>query len=486
MANVLENAQALQEAVSSRFTRGYRAWLLAVLLLANMLNLADRLGMAVVGQAIKLDLKLTDAQMGLVQGLGFAIFYCLLALPLTRLAERRSRTRIIAGAVAIFGVMVMLCSRAHSFLQLLLCRIGVGVGDAGLGPPVGSLIGDHYVAERRASAMAIVWLGAPLGVVVGSILGGWMAQHVSWRAAFVAIGSPGLLIAALAFFTLREPPRGMCDPPGTLRQTPPSMWAVLRFLFGKPSVRHLLAGCALAAISMNGIGQFIGQFLIRNYSLGFAQAGRMQALIAGIAMSSGLALGGFGVDWAVRFDRRWYAWGPALGLVLATPAFVWGFNQGSVMAAVTVLLVGHVALFVYWTPTLAIAQNMVGPSMRASSYFVVWLVLSLVGIGVGPTLAGFLSDAYAGHIFTLGAFTAACPGGRAPAGAAQVLVRSCAHASATGLRLALMTLSCTFIWAGVHYFLAARNLRKDLDTRYEDSEVQQTGTAAEGAGTPRP
>jgi hypothetical protein len=298
-----------------------------------------------------------------------------------------------------------------------------------------------------------------------------MAEHASWRWAFVTIGSTGFLVAALAFFTLREPPRGLYDPPGLVKATPPPMWSVLRFLLSKPSMRHILVGCGLAAISMNAIGQFISPFLIRNYHLGFSDAGRVQALIAGIAMSSGLALGGFGVDWAGRFDRRWYTWGPAVGLVLATPAFVAGFNQGSVLAAVVVLLAAHVALFVYWTPTLATAQNMVGPSMRASSYFVVWLMLSLVGIGIGPTVTGFLSDAYAQGVFTLGHYTAACPGGRAPQGASDLLVQSCSQASAIGIRRALLTMSLTFSWAGLHYFLAARTLREDLDNRYERSEA---------------
>jgi predicted MFS family arabinose efflux permease len=440
-----------------------------VLLLTNVLNLADRQGIAVVGQAIKLDLTLSDRQLGLVQGLAFAIFYSLLALPIARLAEHRSRTRIIAGSVALFGITVALCSRVHSFWQLLACRIGVGIGDAGLGPPAASLVGDHYRAERRASAMSILWLGAPIGVVLGSSLGGWIAEHANWRWAFVAIGTPALIVAILAAVTLREPPRGMSDPAASSPEAPPPMWTVLRFLLGKPSVLHVLVGAGLAAISMHGIGQWMAPFLIRNYHLGFAQTGRVMALIAGAAMASGLALGGFGVDWVGRFDRRWYSWGPAAGLALATPAFLVGFSQGSIALAVVLLMAAHVALFVYWTPTIATAQNMVGASMRASSYFVVSIFLNLVGIGLGPTVAGWLSDVYARSAFTLGDYAVACPGGHAAAEAAQSLVQSCAQASATGLRYALMTMSLTFVWAGLHYFLAARNLRRDLEIRYEPS-----------------
>ncbi len=447
------------------FSKGYRAWLLTVLLLTNALNLADRQGIAVVAQAIKLDLKLTDAQMGIIQGLGFAIFYTLLGLPLARMAERMSRTRIIAASLAIFGVMVSLCGSAQGFWRLLLFRVGVGVGDAGFGPPVASLIGDHYPRDRRASAMSIIWLGAPLGVVAGSTFAGWMAENVSWRAAFVGIGTPALLVALIAFLTLRDPPRGMSDEI-SIAGPPPSMWEVLRFLLSKRSVRHTLIGCALAATAMNAIGQFLGQFFVRAYHMGFAEAGRLLGFIAALAMSSGLALGGFGVDWASRFDQRWFVWGPAIGLVLATPLFAIAFAAPVVAVGIGVLTAAHVVLFIYFTPTLAIAQNMVSANMRASSAFVVSVVLGLVGIGLGPTLIGALSDAFANRAFPIGDFATLCPGGAAPANAVSSLHEACSGASALGIRYALIAVSMLFAWAGLHYLIAARDLRRDLETHY--------------------
>jgi predicted MFS family arabinose efflux permease len=453
-----------------------------VLLLTNVLNFGDRQGIAVLAQAIKQDLKLADWQMGLVQGLAFAIFYSLLALPLSRLAERRSRTRLIAAALGVFGVMVTLCSRAHSFAELLLCRIGVGIGDAGLPPPATSLVSDHYGTSRRASALSIVWLGAPLGVVLGANLAGLLAQSAGWRGTFVALGAPALVVAALALFTLREPPRGMSDPPGMARQAPPPMDTVLRFLLGKQSVRHMLIGAALAAIPMNGIGQFLGQFFIRSHHLSLIEVGRVLALIGGVSMASGLALGGFGMDWASRFDKRWYTWGPAAGLALATPAFFLGFEPLPLAAAIAVLMFGHVVLFLYWTPTIATAQNMVAANMRASAYFLVSLVLSLVGIGVGPTLTGVLSDLYASGAFTSGDYMHVCPGGKAVPGAAAQLVAACAQSSATGLRRALMTLSLMFVWAGVHYFLAARTVTGDLASHFDARHELARSGGAEAAG----
>lgn len=463
------------------FSKRYRTWLLTMLILIYAMNLADRQGMAAIAQAIKVDLRITDAQMGIIQGLGFAIFYTLLGLPLARMAERWSRTKIIAGCLAVFGAMVCLCSTATSFLKLLAFRVGVGIGDAGFGPPVASLVGDHYSMRKRASAMSVIWLGAPLGVVFGSVLGGWMAQHVSWRAAFIAIGAPGLVIALVAFLTLREPPRGLADNTvESMSGPPPSTWAVLRFLFAKRSMRHVLVGCGVAAMSMNAIGQFLGQFLVRDYHIGYAEAGRLLAIIAGAAMASGLLLGGFGVDWASRFDKRWFVWGPAVGLLLAAPAFVLGFSQTSVAGAVVVLMAAHVLMFVYYTPTLAMAQNMVAANMRASSAFMVSLVLGLVGIGLGPTVLGLLSDGFARHVFTLGSFATMCPGGVPPAGAAAPLADACRAASATGIQYAMIAMSLVLVWASLHYLLAARTLRHDLEVRYEQ---EGSGLGAPAAGT---
>jgi predicted MFS family arabinose efflux permease len=448
-----------------QFTRSYRAWLLFVLFLLSALNLADRQGMAAVAPAIKRDLALSDTELGLILGLGFAIFFSLLALPVARLAEHHSRTRIVAAAAAVFGIALALCSRAGNFWQFLLVRIGVGSGEAGLGPPVASLVGDHYPKEKRASATTVIWLGAPIGAVAGAVLGGWFAQYEGWRLWFMAMSVPALAVAILAFFTLRDPPRGMSDG-GAPAGAPPPMIEVLKFLWRKKSVRQILLGAGLAAIGMNALGQFFARFFVANFHLGFAEAGRILGLMAGAAMASGMALGGFGTERAAQVDRRWYVWGPAIGLVLAAPLFFTGLAQSTVTAAVLVLLVGHVALFVYWTPTLALAQNMVGANMRASSSFVVSLVIGLVGIGLGPTLMGILSDAFARAAFPAGHFATACPGGAAPPGAGSFFVQACADASAAGVRHAIMMMSLIFLWAGIHYFLAARTLRHDLDTLY--------------------
>jgi MFS family permease len=273
------------------------------------------------------------------------------------------------------------------------------------------------------------------------------------------------MLALVAFFTLREPIRGMSDTIRTI-DSPPGMMEVMRFLWVKPSFRQILIGAGLAAISLNALGQFFARFLVSTFHIGYAQAGGILGMMAGTAMTSGLLIGGFGMDWAGRRDRRWYVWGPAITLWLGAPLFIFGVSQTILATTVVLLLIGHVALFVYWSPTLALTMNMVGANMRASSAFVINVVLGLVGIGLGPTLAGIFSDYFAHRTFALGDFSIQCAGGVAPAGASTTLVQACDAASAMGVRNAIIVMSLLFIWAGLHYFLAAKHLNRDLDTHY--------------------
>lgn len=446
------------------FTRPYRAWLLIVLLLVNAINLADRQGIAIAAPAIKRDLMLTDGELGLLLGLAFAIFFSALAFPIARMAEHLSRVKIIGISVAVLGAALAACGLAQNFWTMTLARIGVGSGDAGGGPPVASLIGDHYPENKRASVNSIIWLGAPVGAVGGSVLGGIFAEDIGWRYWFFALGAVSFVIGILALLTLREPRRGMSDPVA-VRGKPPSMWAVIEFLWRKTSFRQILIGAALAATAMNALGQFFGRYFASTFHLGLDQVGAILGGMVAVAMTSGLLLGGFGVDRAARRDRRWYVWAPAIALAIAAPLMAAGVWQTDRMMAILVLAAGHIALFVYWTPTLALAMNMVGADMRASSAFVVSLVLGLVGIGLGPTMIGYLSDWFAQWSFA-GDYASACPAGMAPKGSAPSVVAACSDASAAGVRYGIMAMSALFLWAALHYALAGRALRKDLDTHY--------------------
>jgi predicted MFS family arabinose efflux permease len=463
-----ETAMGANAAASERFGKGYRAWLLFLLFLINILNLADRQGIAATAPRFKVDLGLTDTQLGLIQGLGFALFYTLFSLPLAMLADRTNRARIIAACVGVFGVFAACCGVAQNFWQMMLFRIGVGSGDAGFGPPVQSLLGDHYPPAKRTSATTWIWLGAPIGAMTGAALGGYFAQYIGWRQWFFALAVPAAIVAVIALFTLREPIRGMSDAHGVVRGKPPSIGTVFRFLVKKRAFIHVLIGAALAATAMNGIGQFLNRFIVSNHHVGPAVGGAILAKISGVSMASGMALGGFGMDWLAKKDRRWYVWGPAIGLVITTPLFIWGFSQADLNSMTWILLAAHIAMFVYYTPTLGLAANMVGASMRGTSAWLASLVLGLVGVGLGPTLVGFLSDTFAQQAFTGGDFKTVCPAGQA---ILPALSSACSNASAEGVKHAVMAVALLCVWAAVHFLIASRSLRKDLDTHYEIAGV---------------
>lgn len=458
------SASAEPEGASSR---GYRAWLLFLLTAVSALNLADRQGLAALNPVLKHDLLLSDTQLGIIEGIGVAFFFTLLALPVARMADHGNRIRILGVAVGVFALFNFFCSRATSFTTFLLARIGVGSGTTGFTSPVASLIGDHYPPQRRTAAITIMWLGGPVGAFIGAAGAGWIAQHLDWRWWFIGVSIPAAAIALLTFFTLREPQRGLFDAPGVGSRKPPPMLEVFRFLLGKKSMVHVLIGVSLAAMGMNGIGQFLARYLVAAFDLGTAEAGQILGLIGVVGMASGLALGGFGSTWLARRDRRWYVWGSAIGLFLATPLFLIAVAQQSVSVAIWPLVLGHIALFVYYTPSLALAQNMVDSSMRASASFFVSFVLFLIGVGLGPTLTGFLSDRFASSIFPIGDYATLCPGGMAVAGAGQMLTMECERASDAGIIRAIATVSLLFAWSAVHYLLAARHIEADLDRDYQ-------------------
>lgn len=441
-----------------RGTDGERRWLLALLLIINIFAFADRTVVGALGQAIKQDLELSDMELGLLNGLAFAIFYSVLGLPVARMAERYSRVTIIAVATLLWSIMSSLCGAAQNFPQLLLYRIGVGVGEAGFNPPVASLIGDYCKSGRRASAMAIVGLGGAFGPAFGAMGGGLLADAGGWRSAFFIIAAPGLILAPLAWLTLREPTRGWAD--GTVETgAPPPIWATFRYLFAKRAFRNVLIASALGAFVMNSYGQFTAPLFVRRFGLSFSAAGFYFGIVSSFAVTAGLLISGFGADWAATRDRRWQIWTGAVGVAIAGPFYLYALKQGSPTAMAIGLTASLTALFTYYTPSLASVQDMAQPRMRASASFVLSFVTGLIGTGLGPVITGRLSDQLAARAYA-GNFMTACPGGRTVA-AGEAAARACADASAIGLTGALTLILLLLPVSAFFFFLAGRTLPGD-------------------------
>jgi predicted MFS family arabinose efflux permease len=444
-------------------TSGYRAYVLVVLVALYTSNFIDRTILGTLGQPIKEDLRLTDAQLGLLGGLAFGLLYSVLGLPVARLAEKRPRVAVISGALALWSAMTAACALAGNFGQLMAARIGVGIGEAGCIPPANSLLADYFPPEKRATAAGVFSLGIPLGALLGAVLGGLIAQAWGWRAAFALVGLPGLGLAALVKLTLREPVRGGLDPVHHHAHAPP-LTAVVRRLAAKPAFGHLAFAAALASFAGYGVSTFAVPFLQRGFGVTLLQASLVFGLVGALSAAVGVAAGGAAADLAGRRDRRWYVLIPAAGFILAAPLYMLAFLQGSLLRVGLFVVAPAVLQYLYLGPLYAVTANMVGPRSRATAAAILTLVINLIGLGLGPTLIGWASDLFAAHAYAgLRPYALACPGGLPPPGASGFAAEGCRTASFLGLQRALVASSAVYLWAGLHLILAARTVRQDLE-----------------------
>ena len=441
-------------------TSGERGWFLFVMFAVNLFAYADRTVVGAVAQAMKVDLKLSDQQLAMLNGLAFALFYSILGLPIARMAERASRTRIIAVAVGVWSIFATLSGMAGSFVTLLLYRVGVGVGEAGFNPPVASLVSDHYRAGQRSRAIAIIGLGGAIGPAMGAFGGGYIAQAGGWRDAFIIIGLPGLLLAPVVWLTLREPPRGWADNAAHEAKTYPGILETFGALLRKPAfIPTLLAG-AIGSFATNLVQQFTSPYLVRTFDIGLFKAGVILAVISAGAVTIGVFGGGYLADRGARTDRRWVMWTPAIGVGLSIPIYIAALNAGSLALTAVGLFLSAIGAFTYYGTTIAAVQDMAPPRMRASASFLFSFAVILIGAGMGPLLTGTLSDHFAGVSFA-GDFLATCPGGRALAGSSEAIVAACKSSSAIGLKRALMVSQLLIPIGVIAYLWAARTFRQD-------------------------
>lgn len=433
---------------------------LALLVLIYTCNFIDRTILATLGQAIKLDLKITDTQLGLLQGLAFALFYTALGIPLARLSERVNRVSLISVCLAIWSAMTALCGVAANYWQLFLFRVGVGVGEAGCSPPAHSLIADLYPPRRRATALAIYSFGIPLGTMIGAVSGGWLAQNFSWRVALLVVGLPGIVLALLFRLVAREPVRGAMDPAGQAERRP-SVAETARHVFGNRAFLHITIGATLVGFVGYGTGTFAQAYFIRMFHLNYAEVGLAFGLVGGLSAGLGTLLGGVMGDWAGKHSRYWYALLPAIGLLIATPTYIIAFTRDAWMMAIWWMLVPGLFHYAYIGPTLGTMHNIAEPRMRAMATALFFVVVNLIGLGVGPYATGAAIDFAIEQRFEglgFANFVTLCPGGAAPPDAGTALAGACSTASGLGTRDGIVVILLVFLWAAAHYFVAARKM----------------------------
>jgi MFS family permease len=393
------------------FLPGYRRGALVLLMLIYVFNFVDRQVVNIVAEAIKHDLRLSDGQLGAVTGAAFALFYSLLGLPVARLADRWDRPKIIAAAVAGWSAFTILCGVATSFTQLLLARIGVGIGEAGGVPPSHSLITEFTPRERRASSISLYQAGLPLGTLFGLALGGVIADRWGWRAAFFVAGAPGLALGLLALAVLREP-RRVATAKGAERILP--LGTAIRMLLAKPTYRWLLLGAVSQSLASYGIGAFAASFFLRNHQgalAGMAEAAGLRpmgylgiwlGLVTGLGGAIGTILAGRVADRLSRRDPRAYATVSAIGALISLPGYVLAFLAPTLPLALFSLAIASAANSSWHGPVHASNQGLVPPNMRSTISAFTLVALNLIGLGLGPPLVGLLSDHFQ-HALGMGA-----------------------------------------------------------------------------------
>jgi len=460
---------------ASRFSPAYKNLVLTLLTLAYTLNFIDRTIIATIGQAIKVDLKITDTQLGLLGGFSFAILYTVLGIPIARLAERWNRVSIISLALLVWSGFTALCGVAVGFGQLMMFRVGVGFGEAGLSPPAHSLISDYFDPKKRASALSVYSFGIPLGTMFGAALGGWLAKTYGWRVALMVVGAPGIIMAILVKLLVKEPPREAAAPKLSVSSEFSELASVASKLFLNWPVLNMILGVTLVSFAGYGSGQFIAPYFIRAFGLDYAQAGLVVGLIGGFSSGVGTLVGGFATDWASKRSGRWYALIPAIGTAISAPLYIAAYLAPSWQTAAATLLLPGIFAYTYLGPTFGVVQNVVGARQRATATALMFFILNLIGLGLGPPFIGWLIDHLAQFSFThpgphhivsalhqafgepgMGAkFAAACPGGIAPKGSGPAALGACRSALITATRQGVIIGYCFNLWGAFHYLLAS-------------------------------
>jgi len=412
---------------------GYRNFVLGMLTIVYVFNFIDRQVINILGQAIISDLNLSDGQFGALSGIAFAAIYSTMGIPIALWADVGVRRNIVAISLTIWSAMTALCGSAQGFWQLFMFRAGVGLGEAGASPSSHSMISDMFPANKRSTALSIYSLGVYGGSLIGSVAGGYLASMFSWRVAFVVVGLPGILLAIILRLVVQEPPRGMAE---ARADVPPSSFAaVMKVLRSRKTFRHISLACALHAFVTYGLSSFMPIFLIRVHEMPIERIGLIFGISAGFGGLLGTYAGGYLSDlFANRYnDMRWHIRVPLISTLAAIPFywFILIFVDTGYVAAMSWIVPAFVG-GMYLGPCISMTHGLVGLRMRAMASAVLFFILNLIGLGIGPWATGLLSD------FLRPEF------------------------GNESIRYALVCMAFVNVWCAGHYYMASRTLREDL------------------------
>ena len=410
-----------------------RYYALGLLTVVYTFNFVDRQLLSILQESIKADLLLSDQQLGLLTGFAFALFYTLAGIPIARYADRNNRRNVVAIAIALWSFMTAISGLVQNYLQLLLARIGVGVGEAGGSPPAHSMISDIFPPERRASALAFYSMGINFGILFGFLAGGWLNEFFDWRVAFFVVGAPGIVVALFVRYTLREPIRGLMEDRQDVATDTPFP-EVLKLLWSRLSFRHLAIGGALNAFAGYSSSNWTASFMIRSHDMSTGELGTWLALIMGVGGAFGVFWGSYIAERLAKFDVRWYMWMPTITGMICVPFMIATYVVEGAYTALIVSIVPGILFNVYLGNSLAMTHALVGLRMRAVASASLFFLINLIGMGLGPWGVGLLSDMLSVELGN------------------------------ESLRYAMLyLLPAAMGWSAVHFLLASRTLQKDLE-----------------------
>jgi len=370
----------------------YRNYVLAMLTLVYVFNFIDRQLLVILQESIKKELHLSDTQLGLLSGFSFAIFYVVLGIPIARIADRRSRRNTVAVSLGLWSIMTACSGLARNFVQLLLARIGVGVGEAGGSPPAHAMISDYFPPAKRSTALSIYSAGIYLGVLAGFLMGGYLNQHLGWRTAFFVVGTPGILISLLFYATVKEPRRGATDVNTGTTDGPNSLVEVLKVLYSTKTFVFLAVASALNVFCIYGLLNWAPSFLARLHGMKSAQIGASLGLIYGTGGALGSFAGGWLTDYFGKQDKRKYLKIPAYAILISIPCAAGAIFLPGVFFSLACMGLCATLQSTYLGPSLSVAHGLVPASMRSLTSAIFFLVINLVGLGFGPLVVGIVSD----------------------------------------------------------------------------------------------
>lgn len=413
-------------------TRRNSPWLALILLTGvSTVGFIDRIVVNVLVEPLKQEFHLSDTQVSFM-GLAFAVLNILAGLAIARIAERTQRVALIATGTVLWSLATALCGLVGNWTQLLLARVGVGLGEAIGLPGNQSVVADYFPANRRGLAMSVLLLSPPLGAFIGFVGGGWIAQNFDWRWTFLMAAAPGVVLGILVYLFIAEPKRGQHDPGAS--EEVPNFMAVLAPLMKLPSARHLIIGSTLAAAIGFGLNYFFTSLMIRRFGLPIGEAGLYAGLIASLpAAISVVGMGWLGDRLGAKHPGA-YALIPGIAMLIGGTLYIFAITRSDLTLLLGLVTVAAVLQFGYLGITFAALQNLTHPRARATTSAILNSIYALAGAG-GPVMLGWISDRLEPD-----------------------------YGPGEGLALAMAAISLAYLWAGAHYLLAARHVGPDLAT----------------------